>query len=333
MIPYVIVVNFMIFGSCILDTVGIFFKGYFISTFYFLLIYLIFGTVAVLIKNRFPAAGDLFKRISILLPAFYAMNMLAIMGIYRFYNYTGWMQCEPISDMLWWTILYACIMSTVITFINEAMANWEAWKNSLAESEKLKIAYQRSKVLGLKGQMNPHFLFNCFNTLSGLIHEDERLAEEFLDEMTKVHRYLLRSDDQYLVLLRDEVKFARSYLFLIQARFGEAIKVRINVSDELLDRRIPPLSMQVILENIIYNNVLNKKQPLNIDIRNDELGHLIITHTLNEKTIVQDVQADEGLDNLVNKYRLLNVENILIQENGPIRKIKLLLFGETEAAL
>jgi LytS/YehU family sensor histidine kinase len=110
--------------------------------------------------------------------------------------------------MRWWTILYACMMSTVITFINEGMANWQSWKDSLYENEKLKNAYQRSKLLGLKGQINPHFLFNCFNTLSGLIQEDEERAEQFLDEMIKVHRYLLRNDDEYLVCLQDEMKFA-----------------------------------------------------------------------------------------------------------------------------
>jgi two-component system, LytTR family, sensor kinase len=326
MIPYVFIMNLMIFGTCIFDSAFLFFKAFFISTIYFLVIYAIFGTVAVGIKNRFPSAGDLIKRVSILLPIFYLMNIFTIYGIYGFYPFTSWIKCEPISDMRWWTILYGCIMSTLITFINEGMANWEAWKSSLSEGEKLKNAYQRSKLLGLKGQINPHFLFNCFNTLSGLIQDDEKYAEEFLDEMTKVHRYMLRSDDQYLVPLKDEIRFARSYLFLTKARFGEAIKTEINISPELLEKWIPPLSMQVILENIIYNNVLNKKQPLNIEIRNNDQGDLVIVHSLNEKTIVQNIDAEEGLDNLINKYKLLNAEKIVILESHSERRIKIYLF-------
>ena len=130
--------------------------------------------------------------------------------------------------MLPWAIVYACIMSTIITFINEGVANWEAWKSSMTETERLKNVYQRSKVLGLKGQINPHFLFNCFNTLSGLIQEDETKAEIFLDEMTKVHRYILRSDDQLLVSLETELKFAKSYLYLARERFGDAIQTTIE---------------------------------------------------------------------------------------------------------
>ena len=93
--------------------------------------------------------------------------------------------------MLWWAIAYGCIISTALVFINEGYANWEVWKASLAETEKLKNAYRRSKLPGLKGQINPHFLFICFNTLSGLIQEDEMKAEKSLDEITKVHLYLL----------------------------------------------------------------------------------------------------------------------------------------------
>ena len=134
-------------------------------------------------------------------------------------------------------------MSTVITFINEGVANWEAWKASISENERLNNVYQRSRLLGLKGQINPHFLFNCFNTLSGLIQEDESKAELFLDEMTKVHRYLLRSDDELLVPLEMEIKFAQSYLYLARERFGDAISTSIDIGEDAMERKLPPLSM------------------------------------------------------------------------------------------
>ena len=293
---------------------------------YFFIVYGIFGSVAVLIKNRFPGPGDLFRRVSLMLPMFYMMNIFAVYGACYFYANTVLLECDPRPEMLWWTILYACVMSTLITFINEGMANWEKWKNSLSESEKLNNAYQRSKLLGLKGQINPHFLFNCFNTLSGLIQENEQEAEEFLDEMTKVHRYLLRGDDEYLVPLSDEMKFVNSYLILTKARFGNAIKTTIELPEALMRRQIPPLTMQVILENIIYTNALSKKEPLTIQITSDDHAYLVIRHSLHEKIIVQNLDMDEGLDNLINKYRLLNNEEIQVNEIAGQREIKLPLF-------
>jgi hypothetical protein len=267
-----------------------------------------------------------------MLPAFYLMNTAAIYGILWLYDKTEILRCDVKWNLYWWTVLYGCIMSTVITFINEGIANWEQWKNSLAESEKLKSAYQRSKLLGLKGQINPHFLFNCFNTLSGLIQENPERAEAFLDEMTKVHRYLLRGDDEYLVSLEDEMKFATAYLNLIKARFGDAIEISVQIPPELLTKRVPPLSMQVILENIIYTNALNKKNPLTLAIMGDPLGRLVISHSLHEKIIVQDLNLEEGLDNLVTKYRLLNAADVKVTETETHREIVLPLFEANAVA-
>lgn len=325
-VPYILIMNLLIFGTCIFSSYRLFFESFFFNALYFFIIYAIFGSVAVLIHKRIPNAGDLFKRISIMLPVFYLMNIGALHGAFYLYKYNDLFDCKPVPDMLWYTILYGCIMSTVITFINEGMANWEKWKDSLAESDKLKNSYQRSKLLGLKGQINPHFLFNCFNTLSGLISENEEQAEKFLNEMTKVHRYLLRSDDDYLVSLRDEMKFAQSYLYLIKARFGDAIQISTDLSEASLNLMIPPLSMQVILENIIYTNALNKKEPLQIQIESDSANQLNIIHSLHEKTIISNLNVDEGLDNLMTKYKLLNSVSIQIKENGSQRNITLPLF-------
>lgn len=326
MFPYIIFMNLLIFGTCILSSFGLFLTSFLYSAVYFFGIYAIFGTVAVRIQSQFPAAGDLFKRISVLLPFFYLMNIGAVKGAFILFEKTNLFACKPIPYMIWYTILYGCVWSTVITFINEGMANWERWKDSLAEKEKLKNAYQRSRLFGLKGQINPHFLFNCFNSLSGLIHENEAEAERFLDEMTKVHRYLLRSDDEYLVPVEEELKFAQSYLYLTKARFGMAINTSFNLTNKSKGLLVPPLSMQVILENIIYTNALHKKEPLTIQINFHDDKELIITHTVHEKTILSNLNHDEGLQNLINKYKLLNEETIKITDEGLHRTIVLPLF-------
>jgi LytS/YehU family sensor histidine kinase len=223
-------------------------------------------------------------------------------------------------------------MSTVITFINEGVANWENWKGSLAETEKLRNAYERSRLLGLKGQINPHFLFNCFNTLSGLIHEDENKAEKFLEEMTKVHRYLLRSDEELLVPVADEIKFANSYLYLTKTRFGPAIDASVQMGETAIQKFVPPLSMQVILENIIYTNAISKSNPLTIEIKNENKDEIYIRHSVHEKTIAVSFDEDEGLDNLLNKYKLLNAPPIIINEYVGERTIVLPMLEKKSTA-
>jgi LytS/YehU family sensor histidine kinase len=255
----------------------------------------------------------------------YAINVVAIYGIYFLYPRTHGILCESIPGMEGYAIFFGCVIGTMFTFITEGMANWDRWKQSLSESEKLRNAYQRSKLLGLKGQINPHFLFNCFNTLSALITVDKEEAEEFLNEMTKVHRYMLRSDDEYLVTLADEMKFAHSYLSLTKSRFGAAVIATIDIQPGHLEKQVPPLTLQAILENIIYTNALNKQQPLTIHI-SSKGDYLSIDHTVHDKIVVQPLHEDDGLDNLVNKYRLLNKEEIRIIESPLRREIVLPLF-------
>ena len=330
MLPYITFFNLLIFGNCIFDSVAIFLRLYLYSVVYIVIVYFFFGIAAAVIKKRFSEAGDMFRRLVIILPMFYIMNILSVSGIYYIYAHINAIPCPVHNDMLIWTILYGCIMSTVITFINEGVANWEAWKSSLLETENLSQAYQRSRLLGLKGQINPHFLFNCFNTLSGLIQEDESKAEQFLDEMTKVHRYLLSSDDEHLTSLDNEIKFARSYLFLAKERFGSAIQFTINIAENDLNLEIPLLSMQILLENIFYGNALSKSSPLNLIISSTGHQSISIWHSKQKRSRLSDSAEDPGLLNLIQKYTMMKDDPIEIRETQNERTILIHLFSKPE---
>ncbi|MEO6358744.1 MAG: histidine kinase [Ferruginibacter sp.] len=328
MIPYIIFLNLLVFGSCTYSSAKLTVQSFLYTGLFMFAIYFFFGIVAIFIQRRFPSAGEMFKRIAVMLPVFYLLNCVALSMLFYLYNWLQPLACNARPGMLGWAILYACVMSTIITFINEGVANWEAWKASITETEQLKNVYQRSRVLGLKGQINPHFLFNCFNTLSGLIQEDTDKAEKFLDEMTKVHRYLLRSDEELLVPLEKEMKFAASYLYLAKERFGVAIQYSIEIDPAALQKKLPPLCLQVILENIIYTNALSKSDPLSIAITADGEHDLSIVNTIHEKTVLQNYEIDDGLDNLINKYQMLNTRNMTIREQDNTRILLLPLFDD-----
>ncbi len=322
MFSYTIMLNLLIFGKQAFKY-NVFLQTFLFSFLYCVLIYFIFQAVANIVQRRYPDDSMLFNRLIMMLSVMYVLNILLIQILYLLYELISIQNVPPRRYMEWWVTGFSCFVSTIVAFANEATTGWDNWKNSIIETEQIKNAYQKTRLLGLKGQVNPHFLFNCFNSLSSLISEDSAKAEKFLDEMTKVHRYMLRSDDEQLTSLKEEVSFANSYLYLIKERFGEAVQATINVHPQHLQLLLPPLSMQVILENIIYNNAVNKTSPLVIKIESED-GYLVVMHSLHLKTRGSGaVEDEEGLDNLVKKYELLNREKVWITEEDKSRCIVL----------
>jgi sensor histidine kinase YesM len=332
MIPYSFFFDWIFFGNCYFSTAGTFLTIFLSSLFAFGIIYFFFGSVAILIKKRFPGDSDLFRRIIILLPIFYLMTVLMVQGIFFAYESFGFSNCQIRRWTEWWATGYGCLCSTIITFVNEAVAGWEKWKASVTETSRAQSNYQKSRLLALKRQINPHFLFNCFNTLSSLIIEDEEEAEKFLDEMTKVYRYLLKGDNEQIVTLAEELQFIQSYLYLNKTRFGNALQVSMDVDNACRNQKMPPLSLQVIVESIIYRNAFSKTQPLFISIIAKD-GELSIENNLQPKQVKDVVNYEEELDNLFNKYQLLNPRKVVISETETTSKIILPLLQSEEEAI
>ena len=329
MLPYTVIINFIAFGSNAFSSFKNFGTSFITSLFYFGIIYSVFGAVAVLIKKRFPHDADLFKRIAIMLPLFYIMNILSVQGLYLLYEKLQWSNLNAKRNMQWWVTGFGCLASTILTFINEAAAGWEKWKASVTENTRIQIAYNKSRLLSLQRQINPHFLFNCFNTLSSLINEDDEQAEIFLNEMTKVYRYLLKGDEEQLVSFDEELKFIESYLNLATTRFGNALNINIEIGNEAKHKKIVPLSLQVIIENIIYSNAFSKSKPLLINIYADE-NSVVIENTIQPKQGMNILNFEEAFDSLVTKYKMYSKQIINLEEDEAKRRITIPLIEIAE---
>jgi PAS domain S-box-containing protein len=157
----------------------------------------------------------------------------------------------------------------------------------------------------LKQQVNPHFLFNSLNVLTSLIRPEPELAEKFTEHLSKVYRYVLENKDNELVKLSTELEFLNAYLFLLNIRFMDKIKVNINISDENGSCLVIPLALQLLIENAIKHNAMSKKSPLVIDIFMDKNFYLNVVNNLQERG-AQMVSTGVGLKNIMNRYRLLN---------------------------
>ena len=196
-------------------------------------------------------------------------------------------------------------LTMVATTMWEADYTMKQWKESLAEKEKLEQLTIQHEFETLKSQVNPHFLFNCFNTLSSLISEDRKQAELFLDELSKVYRYLLRNNENELSTLEKELQFIESYYRLLRTRHGEAVQLKIETDKRYDQYLLPSLSLQMLVENAVKHNVLSKNKPLLIDIFTTTGNKLVVSNNLQVRS-VKGPSNKIGLDNIKAKYSLLN---------------------------
>ncbi|GAB2576858.1 histidine kinase [Spirosoma areae] len=160
-------------------------------------------------------------------------------------------------------------------------------------------------IRALQAQVNPHFLFNSLNSLSALIDDDTEQAGLFLDELSSVYRYLLRANNQILTPLSAELAFIQSYSHLLQTRHGNALRVVWQVDPPLLNRQLPPLTLQLLVENAVKHNIALPDQPLTIAIATDAHNRLQVRNNVQRKTM-RVASNGVGLANIWSKYQMLN---------------------------
>jgi two-component system, LytTR family, sensor kinase len=177
--------------------------------------------------------------------------------------------------------------------------------------EKLQAELQQ-----LKGIVNPHFLFNNLNSLSSLISENPSQAEEFLDELTRVFRYLLKNNELELTTIFQELTFINSYFHLLQTRYGKGIIMHINVSKDCESYLLPPLTLQLLVENAVKHNRIHKEEPLTIEIFSSDDNELVVRNNL----MLREQRMEStgiGLKSINTRFKLLNHVPLTIKkENG-----------------
>lgn len=330
LLPFDVALNSFIFGKLYYSSWQLFLLATLITGVACVIDFMLCGFVAVTLKKRFPFEHQLGMRLSLMIVIFLMITGLFLYSLFQGYESIGFYNYRFNESGFVWGYLAMGIINVFLTFLHEGIARYENWNANLKETEQLRKAYKQSQLMGLKSQVTPHFLFNSLNTLSSLITEDEEGAEKFLNEMSKVYRYMLRNDDDQLVTLQTELTFLDSYIYLLKARYLHALELYVEVDEEDREKYLPPLTLQVIIENAISQNAFSKSAPLRIYIDVDTDGTLIVRNNLQPKIITEAVDYESGLDNLVNKYRLLNHTEILIEERESERIIRMPLITKNE---
>jgi sensor histidine kinase YesM len=210
-------------------------------------------------------------------------------------------------------ILYSILITIIISLFMHGRAFLLNWKQSKIDAERLQRENIAAKYDALKNQVNPHFLFNSLNALSNLVYEDQDKAVKFIKQLSEVYRYVLDTRDQEIVSLEQETKFLESYIYLQQIRFENRLNIDLKIDDKNVF--VPPLALQMLIENAIKHNIVSADNPLKIYVYQDN-GHLVVENNLQRKAILAEPSAGVGLENIVKRYELLTDKKVEVT-NGP----------------
>ncbi|MBK7171721.1 MAG: histidine kinase [Bacteroidales bacterium] len=254
------------------------------------------------LNKGFPWAGRSLKRISIEILVSLLISVFLGSGITLLANAIDAYD-ESLTMVIVTNSLIASVANILLVVALEAWMFFREGRMNERKAEELHRELTGIRFEVLKNQINPHFLFNSLNVLSGLINKDTHKAQEFIEEFAYVYRYVLDTIEKQVVTLEEEMKFSRAYMFLQKIRYGDSLLFEIHIESEMLEKLLPPLSLQLLLENAIKHNKAETGAPLIVEIYTTE-GFLYIRNNLQAK-FSGSKSTGIGLRNLKKRYEMI----------------------------
>ncbi len=196
-----------------------------------------------------------------------------------------------------------------------------AWKKSLIDIEKYKAETANAELKNLKSQINPHFLFNNLSVLTALVYQDQDKAAAFINELSKVYRYALDNKNDELVTLQEELNFLQHYIYLLKIRFENSIVFNININEDQKQYYLPPMCLQMLVENAIQHNEASQAMPLQISIH-AENNSLYIENILQARSDFSS-SSKTGLKNIQSRFEFFTDAKVEILKTGKFFKVTL----------
>jgi two-component system, LytTR family, sensor kinase len=211
-------------------------------------------------------------------------------------------------------LIYAWLANLLFHLLNAIKFYFTEYKTKWMEAEELKRFSALAELQLVKSQINPHFLFNNLNVLSALVMKNNNEANRFIEEFSKVYRYILTNHDKELVNIKTELDFIKPYIFLLQKRFSEGLDVTVNVPQSYENFYIIPASLQMLIENAIKHNVVSKNKPLHIDVHINGNNTIVVSNNLQLRESVEG-STKIGLANIIKRYWLVSGKNVEVKED------------------
>jgi sensor histidine kinase YesM len=218
-------------------------------------------------------------------------------------------------------VIVGVLISLILLSVEVSTQFFGNWKRSLVEIEKYKTESVQAQLQNLKNQVNPHFLFNNLSVLSSLVYKDQDKAVDFINQLSKVYRYLLDNHNSELITVEEEMNFIRSYIYLLEIRFDKNIKFEINISDDSLKKLMPPMAMQILIENTIKHNEVSENLPLCVTIFAGN-GKLEVTNNI-QLRINKELSSKSGLNNIRERYKFYTERQVEVYQDSKVFKVLL----------
>ncbi|GAB2569143.1 sensor histidine kinase [Spirosoma areae] len=241
-----------------------------------------------------------------------SLHVVVLFFVYWFIGMSGF---EPDILRLGLAVLFTTIIVAIVVITYESMDSFGYWQQSRKEVDTLSKAQLQAQLDALRQQVNPHFLFNSLNSLISLIGEDPKKAEAFAEELSSVYRYLLRANDQPLTSLASELEFIQSYYQLLQTRYGEALTLVTRIQPGTETLQLPPLTLQLLVENAVKHNIILPEQPLTISLATTGQNQLVVCNNLQRKPS-RGFSNGVGLTNILAKYQMLGQPMPIVEDDG-----------------
>jgi len=298
-----------------------------VSLFFSICDWFIIRAIMIFLRKRFPDFKDNPKRIMLFFISIVSTVVIVDTLGGMLLSWVFGINYNPMSRAK--VLLPVILISTMTMAIYEAIYFYIRLKKSIREEEQAKQIIVQAQLDTLRNQAQPHFFFNTLNTLRDIIDQNSKEdAKEFVDKLSDVYRFILESGNANLISLRDELKFAKSYMHIQSERFGDNLRIHWDISEASLETMVVPMSIQLLLENAIKHNVISKAKPLNIYVKTQD-GFVMVNNKIQPKS-TKVPSTKVGLKNIKKRYALISNKTLEIknEENQFIVSLPLLKISD-----
>ncbi len=230
--------------------------------------------------------------------------------------------------------VHMVFFSVTIVALYEVVFNLIELSRAEREREELQRSHLKSQLSTLTSQVNPHFLFNSLNTLLTLISSSPKKAEQFVEDLARVYRYLLQTNETEITTLEKELAFAEHYFQLLKTRYGNSISLEVNVNATYHKHYIPSLTLQLLIENAVKHNVITTGKPLRVEVFTSLGDYPLLNVRNNLQPKISNIPSTKlGLSNIIAKFNLLANRDIQVISESDFFLVSIPLLKEVHEHL